>query len=219
MEHIPRAERTVQLQSTWHLCQCALNRCYRVYCVCVWPSISKVWSDRLPYIQQHAYCEAEEVGPNVTEIAGKNSLNNSHDVCEVHKSWENTGHLKAWSFQMHYVSCSWWDSEVTKRWSQGLWNLIAEIQWNEAPWLQSGTQLFAIVWLPFDGLWRWRDFNLFWQTDNRLTDWRTDKTDCLTPLRACARRVMMIIAWSPNRGNTFAPMGTKNKRSHTAKMK
>ena len=23
-------------------------------------------------------------------IIGKNSLNNSHDVCEVHKSWENS---------------------------------------------------------------------------------------------------------------------------------
>ena len=28
-------------------------------------------------------CEAGEVGPNV---AGKNSRNNSHDVCEVHRS-------------------------------------------------------------------------------------------------------------------------------------
>ena len=38
---------------------------YRVYCVRVWP-YPKCGSDRLPYIQQRAYCEAEEVGPNVT---------------------------------------------------------------------------------------------------------------------------------------------------------
>ena len=31
----------------------------------VWP-YPKCGSDRLPYIQQLAYCEAEEVGPNVT---------------------------------------------------------------------------------------------------------------------------------------------------------
>ena len=39
---------------------------YRVYetsvRVCPYPNCG---SDRLPYIQQHAYCEAEEVGPNV----------------------------------------------------------------------------------------------------------------------------------------------------------
>ena len=27
------------------------------------------------------------------------------------------------------------------------------------------------------------------QTDDRLIDWQMDKTDCLTPLCACARRV------------------------------
>ena len=43
----------------------ASNKCYRVYCVRVWP-YPKCGSDRLPYIQQHAYCEVEEVGPNVT---------------------------------------------------------------------------------------------------------------------------------------------------------
>ena len=36
----------------------------RMLCSCM--AISKVGSDRLPYIQQRAYCEAEEVGPSVT---------------------------------------------------------------------------------------------------------------------------------------------------------
>ena len=48
------------------------------------------------YNNEHNYCEAEEVGPNVMNNSWeKNSLNNSHDVCEVHKSWQND-----------YVSCS-----------------------------------------------------------------------------------------------------------------
>ena len=39
-------------------------RCYRIYCVRAWP-YPRCGSVRLPYIQQRAYCEAEEVGPNV----------------------------------------------------------------------------------------------------------------------------------------------------------
>ena len=57
-------------------CRCTSNRCYRqefitmnsccrIYCVRVWPYL-RCGSDHLPYMQQRAYCEAEEVRPNVT---------------------------------------------------------------------------------------------------------------------------------------------------------
>ena len=36
----------------------------------------------------------------------------------------------------------------------------------------------------------WRDFNFF-LSDRQTTDRQTDKTDCLTPLCACARGVIM----------------------------
>ena len=43
----------------------------------------------------------------------------------------------------------------------------------------------------------WRDFNFFRLTDrqtDRQTDRRrTDKTDCLTPLRACARGLISVV--------------------------
>ena len=45
----------------------------------------------------------------------------------------------------------------------------------------------------------WRDFNFVRATDDcgqttdrQTTDRQTDKTDCLTPLRACARGVIII---------------------------
>ena len=44
----------------------------------------------------------------------------------------------------------------------------------------------------------WRDFNFLRLTDDWLTDRRlTDKTDCLTPLRACACGVIIscILIW------------------------
>ena len=70
IEHIPRAE----LQARIHICSAATidvtslpmrngeQGCYRIYCVRVWP-YPRCGSDCLPYI---LYCEAGEVGPNVT---------------------------------------------------------------------------------------------------------------------------------------------------------
>ena len=73
IEHIPRAVMNVYRPGcmqciqlyTIDVCRCAMRieqGGYRVYCVRVWP-YPRCGSDRLPYI---LYCEAGEVGPNVT---------------------------------------------------------------------------------------------------------------------------------------------------------
>ena len=69
IEHIPRAERQDACSAASIDVTSLLMRIeqggYRVYCVCVWP-YPRCGSDRLPYIQHNYYCEAGEVGPNVT---------------------------------------------------------------------------------------------------------------------------------------------------------
>ena len=68
IEHIPRAERQGQdacSAATMDVTSLPMRieqGCYRIYCVRVWP-YPRCGSDRLPYI---LYCEAGEVGPNVT---------------------------------------------------------------------------------------------------------------------------------------------------------
>ena len=127
----------------------ASNKCYRVYCVRVWP-YPRCGSDRLPYI-----------------------YNNVHIV-----------KLKRWGQTLRIIGNSWKNSL------------------NEAPWLQSGTHrafFFAICYCLTPFRWFVRVYvakvQFFWpdrQTTDWLTDRRlTDKTDCLTPLRACARGVII----------------------------
>ena len=72
---------------------------------------------------------------------------------------------------------------------------IAEIQRNGAPSLQSGTHravFFAICYCltPFGWFLRVYVARFQFFSGRQTTDRQTEKTDCLTPLRACARGVI-----------------------------
>ena len=74
-----------------------------------------VWDRVTAYhIQQRAYSEAEEVGPNVTNNRKKH---NSRDVCEVHKSWENKCFLAVISKHevSKYTTCPVLDGTLRSR--------------------------------------------------------------------------------------------------------
>ena len=63
IEHIPRAERQARMHTIdVTSLPMRIEQGYCIYCVRVWP-YPRCGSDRLPYI---LYCEAGEVGPNVT---------------------------------------------------------------------------------------------------------------------------------------------------------
>ena len=66
------------------------GRLSRILCSCM--AISKVWEWPLTVYTTYYIVKLERWGQMLRIIGNswKNSQNNSHDVCEVHRSWENT---------------------------------------------------------------------------------------------------------------------------------
>ena len=111
----------------------------------------------------------------------KNSVNNSH--INRGKVLFPSGRLKAWSFQMHYVSCSWWGHKEVELMLWIVMKSRKQPKYSEMKhlWRQVHIRRAFFCYLLLLTLFRWfvkvcgEISKFFLQTDRWQTDWQTKR--------------------------------------------